>query len=410
MPRPTWRRLAWLFAFVTIGCSDAGADDEPTIATISSPPEPGATVVNREPSWTRSYAWTLGGSPVAEIGGKRGTSPQDLLKVVGIARMLDGSLVIGNASTSELRYFDRKGAYVTSAGGRGTVPGTLESLGWVQALETGGIAAYDESSRSLAVFDERGSYMHSLPRNYDAKNNGAFLRIVGVFDDESVLIQQSRNEVGREGTQRSEDWFVRVPKEGLPMTITSAFPGNEIVRKNYINARHVSIPPFGRSLHVAIAPTRFYVGDNDRYEISTFSPEGALLHVVRLEGAERPVTREAIDDYMEARIPKKTDLPRELLERDTRALITRGTMPAFDALLSDEDGYLWVRDFDYRLPAEREERWNVFDPNGRYLGALEMPQAFALMTITPKYIAGVARNRAGVETVRVFELKKPARK
>ena len=79
-------------------------------------------------------------------------------------------------------------------------------------------------------------------------------------------------------------------------------------------------------------------------------------------------------------------------------------------LLSDEDGYLWVRDFDYRLPAEREERWNVFDPNGRYLGALEMPQAFALMTITPKYIAGVARNRAGVETVRVFELKKPARK
>ena len=410
MPRPTWRRLAWLFAFVTIGCTDAGADDEPSVAAISSPPEPGTTVVNREPFWTRSSAWKLGGSPIVEVGGRRGTGPQDLLKVVGIARLIDGSLVIGNASPSELRYFARKGTFVTSAGGRGTEPGSFESLGWVQALETGGIAAYDEAARSLVVFDEQGAYMHSLLLNYDAKNNGAFLKVVGVFDDESVLIQQSRNEVGLEGSQRSEDWFVRVPRAGLPRTITTAFPGNEIVRKNYINARHVWTPPFGRSLHVAIAPTRFHVGDNDRYEISVFSPDGTLLHVVRLEGAERVVSREAIDDYIAIRIPKKTDLPREMLERDLRALITRGTMPAFDALLSDEDGYLWVRDFDYRLPADREERWNIFDPNGRYLGSLTMPRAFTLMTIGPKYIAGVSRSSGGAETVRVYELKKPARR
>src|SRR5687768_3187366 len=134
MPRPTWRRLAWLFAFVTIGCADAGADDDATVVTISSPPEPGSTVVNREPSWTRSTAWTLGKSPVVQIGGKRGSAPEDLLKVVGVARTVDGTLIIGNASTSELRYFDRKASFLTSAGGRGTVPGTFESLGWVQAL------------------------------------------------------------------------------------------------------------------------------------------------------------------------------------------------------------------------------------------------------------------------------------
>ena len=407
MQRPTWRRIAWLFAFVTIGC--AGADADPTITTISSPPEPGTTVVNREPTWTRASAWTLG-KPVVEIGGTRGKGPQDLLKVVGIARMVDGSVIVGNASTSELKYFDRKGVFVTSAGGRGPEPGSFEVLGWIQALETGGIAAYDESARSLVVFDEQGSYVRSLLGNYDARNNGAFLKVVGVFDDESVLIQQSRNEQGLEGNQRSEDWFVRVPREGIPATVTTAFPGNEIVRRNYINARHVSQPPFGRSLHVAIAPTRFFVGDNDRYEISVFSPEGTLLHVVRLEGTERAVTGDAIDDYMKVRIPKKTDLPRATLEQPLRALIKNGTMPAFDGLLSDEDGYLWVRDFDYRLPADREERWNIFDPNGRYLGALEMPQSFTLMTITPKYVAGVWKDRLGTETVRVYELKKPERK
>ncbi len=410
MPRQSWRRLSWLFAFVTIGCVGLGADDAPMIATISSPPELGATVVNRDPSWTRASAWKLGSEPVVEIGGRRGNGPQDLLKVVGIVRMLDGSLVVGNGSAAELRYFDRKGIFVTGAGGRGTEPGSLEQLGWIQPLETGGIAAFDESARSVRVFDEQGGYVKSLMQNYDARNNGAFLSVVGVFDDESVLIQQSRITPRLDGTQRSEDWFVRAPKEGIPATVTGAFPGTELFRKHFINQSHTSQPPFGRSLHVAIAPTRFFVGDNDRYEISVFSSDGTLLHVVRLEGTERPVTREAIEEYMEDRIPKRTDLPRKYLEDQLLALITHGTMPAFDKLLSDEDGYLWVRDFDYRLPADRDERWNIFDPNGRYLGALEMPASFSLTTITPKYIAGVSKNAGGAEIVRVYELKKPARK
>ena len=203
---------------------------------------------------------------------------------------------------------------------------------------------------------------------------------------------------------------MRAPKEGIPATVTGAFPGTELFRKHFSNQSHTSQPPFGRSLHVAIAPTRFFVGDNDQYEISVFSSDGTLLHVVRLEGTERPVTRKAIEEYMEDRIPKRTDLPRKYLEDQLQALITHGTLPAFDKLLSDEDGYLWVRDFDHRLPADRDERWNVFDPNGRYLGALEMPASFSLMTITPKYIAGVSRNAGGAEIVRVYELKKPGRK
>jgi hypothetical protein len=84
-------------------------------------------------------------------------------------------------------------------------------------------------------------------------------------------------------------------------------------------------------------------------------------------------------------------------------------MPAFSALRSDPDGNLWVRDFDVALPGDREERWHVFDPNGRYLGVLEMPKAFALMTVGVDYIAGVSRDRFGTEQARIYDLKKPRR-
>jgi hypothetical protein len=85
-------------------------------------------------------------------------------------------------------------------------------------------------------------------------------------------------------------------------------------------------------------------------------------------------------------------------------------MPAFEALRSDPDGNLWTLDFSVDLPADRTERWNVFDANGRYLGALEMPKAFTVMTIGVDYVAGVWKDRYGNERARVYELNKPRRR
>jgi hypothetical protein len=286
----------------------------------------------------------------------------------------------------------------------------FQVLGWIQPLETGEIVAYDEAQRTLSVFDASGGYVRRLMSNYDPRANGAFLAVEGVFDDESVLIHQSRLAAEREGRQRSDDWFVRVPREGLPMTVTDAFPGTEIVRRYFINQRDIQRPPFGRALHSALAPTRFYVGDDDRYAVSAFSPEGALLYVVQLDSADREVTEKDIQAYMDIRIPPNRDFKRSFLEPPLRALITHRTMPAFSALRADPDGNLWARDFELSLPADQRERWNIFDPNGRYLGALEMAKGFALMTVGSDYIAGVSKNAYGTEQVRIYELKKPRRR
>ena len=378
--------------------------------SLSSPPEPGTAVVNREPAWTRSTRWKLSSSPSVEIGGRAGKGPESILKVVGVIRLDDGSVVVATGSLAELKFFDRKGEYVSTSGGAGFGRGTFQKLDGLQYLETGEIAAYDEGLRSISVFDATGEYVRDLMVGYDARNNGAFRSIEGVFDDESVLIHQTRPPAERTGAKRSDEWFVRVPREGMPITVTNAFPGEELVYRTFSNSRDVARPPFGRALHVAVAPTRFYVGDDDQYAISAFSPEGTLLHVVRLEGAERPVTEDAIDEYMDTRIQPNRDLPRSYLEPPLRALISRKTMPAFSALRADPDGFLWARDFDLALPGHQRERWNIFDPNGRYLGPLTMPKGFALMTVGLDYIAGVTRNEYGGERVGIYELIKAKRK
>jgi hypothetical protein len=378
--------------------------------SLSSPPEPGTAVVNREPAWTRSTRWKLSRSPSVEIGGVAGKGPGALLKVVGVIRLDDGSVVVATGSLAELKFFDRKGEYVSTSGGAGFGHGTFRRLDGLQYLETGEIAAYDEALRSISVYDATGAYLRDLMVGYDARNNGAFRSIEGVFDDESVLIHQSRPPGERTGLKRSDEWFVRVPREGMPVTVTNAFPGEEIVYRTFSNSSDIARPPFGRALHVAVAPSRFYVGDDDQYAISAFSPQGTLLHVVRLEGVERPVTEDAIQEYMDTRIQPNRDLPRSVLEPPLRALISRKTMPAFSALRTDPDGFLWARDFELALPGHQRERWNVFDPNGRYLGALTMPKGFALLTVGLDYIAGVTTNEYGGERVGIYELIKAKRK
>jgi hypothetical protein len=332
------------------------------------------------------------------------------VRVVGVARLDDGRIVVGNGASTQLKFFDRTGAYLSSFGGPGWDRGTFSVLTWIQLLETGEIVAFDASAPSLSVFTAEGVFLNRLLDGYDPRASGTFSGIVGVFDDKSVLLHQTRTTRESHDARRPDEWFVRVARGGLPTTVTNAFPGTEIVREHFINSNKIIRPPFGRALHVALSPDRFHVGDDDMYEISVFTPEGTLLHVIRLEGRERPATADDLDRYLEIRLPPNKDLPRDYLEKPLRALATHKTLPAFSALRADPDGNVWAREYDIELSKNRAERWNVFDANGRYLGDMTMPKGFEIMTVGTDYVAGVYKGGIGVETVRVYDLKKPRRR
>jgi len=66
-------------------------------------------------------------SPSLVIG--RGARPETQLhRVTGAFRLSIGAIVVLNAGTSEVRYFDARGAHVRSIGGRGSGPGEFGSM------------------------------------------------------------------------------------------------------------------------------------------------------------------------------------------------------------------------------------------------------------------------------------------
>jgi hypothetical protein len=81
-------------------------------------------------------------------------------------------------------------------------------------------------------------------------------------------------------------------------------------------------------------------------------------------------------------------------------------MPAYDKLIVDAEGNLWIE--DYHRPTDKETRWAVFDSTGQMLGAVTMPERFVPLEIGADYVLGRWQDELEVQYVREFGLEKPA--
>jgi hypothetical protein len=87
------------------------------------------------------------------------------------------------------------------------------------------------------------------------------------------------------------------------------------------------------------------------------------------------------------------------------------THPVHGPMLVDDLGHLWVAGgrsslLDSDRPDERQERWNVFDPDGRFLGGITTPDGFRVTQIGQAFVLGVHTDALGVERVRLYTLER----
>jgi hypothetical protein len=78
-------------------------------------------------------------------------------------------------------------------------------------------------------------------------------------------------------------------------------------------------------------------------------------------------------------------------------------LPAYDLLLTSDDGSVWARIYSPDLSAST---WDVYAPDRKWMGQVELPEDFTLFAVGDDRLTGVWRDELGVEYVRVYELKK----
>ena len=160
--------------------------------------------------------------------------------------------------------------------------------------------------------------------------------------------------------------------------------------------------PFTPSLEWAIGPDgSFWHGITNEYRLVQSTPEGDTLRVIEKEWTPVPVDPAERDSLLAG------EFMEQLRQRGVDVDPSRvpATKPAWQDLWFDDAGYLWVA--PTRAPGTAKIA-DVFDPEGYYLGGVELPEG--TMTMLPPVVRGnrmylIASDDFGVSYVVIGRLE-----
>ena len=81
-------------------------------------------------------------------------------------------------------------------------------------------------------------------------------------------------------------------------------------------------------------------------------------------------------------------------------------LPAHGRILVDATGHLWVQ--RYRASGAEPDLWTVFDPDGRVLETVEVPDGLFLFEVGEDYVLGSTADELDIRYVVAYPLKRGA--
>jgi hypothetical protein len=398
----------------------AACGDAAPAATAAEPlvrDSAGITIVeNQAPAWREGEGWRVSAEPVLEIGMIDGPEAYQLDGVRNAARLPDGSIVVADGGSRQVRIYDADGRHLRSMGGQGGGPGEFETLALVRPFRGDSIAAWDSRQKRLTVFDPDGAVGRVLTVE---GVTGWMVPTLGWFDDGSLVVSPGMTPQAlmqaESGPRREERTYLRVDPEGGIDTIATVPGRDEVVyhEGTSFGTRNVL---FGRDAHAALRGDVLVAGESGHFAVTRYGPDGAPDHVTRVSTEPRTVTQAELAAARERAMESQRETGRRLaeqmgrpVEEPTVQFTHREAHPFFDALELDTTGHLWARE---PLPGDAEDgeaprTWQVFDPEGVWLGSVETPAGVRVTEIGEDYLLGIVRDDLDVEYVRMYRLVKP---
>lgn len=401
---PTLRWLVLLLA-ATFACEDRTSLQEAGIVRDSA----GVRIVeNLMGTWT--VPWQAGIEPLLTIGSIGGNPDQELDQVTGAVGLTGDRIVVANGGRLELLFYDGDGNLLRRAGGRGDGPGEFQSLEWISRFGPDSILALDVWGQRVSYFDAAGNFGRSVRLEPNAEL--PVPRPVAFFGGGSFLATQGTFALGGDApagrVERSLEPLYHISSDGLTATQIGSFPGRErvIVPTGPRGGLERRQRPFGRGTAFAATFDRFYVADNESYEIRAYSITGKLTQVIRKQAFPIPLEASDIQVYEDSVLATVNAASRPQM----RVLFAKmppppQTYPAFEPDIHiDGDLNLWVKESN-RL-GDHRSRWSVFSAGGELLGVIEMPPGVEVLDIGIDYVLGLQRDELQVEYVQLFQLRR----
>ncbi len=381
-------------------------------------PEAGATVVTDTVGDTVVVRTLSGGVwegvaelvPELSIGqGAEGPEEQLFGRIASLAADPEGNVYVLDGQAQELRVFDDRGGYVTTLARRGGGPGELAGADAIALLPDRRVAVRDPANARVQMLGPEPG--QSAEWRYEATTPLAYTPLWADGRGRIYLIARDP----ARAADRGEHVVVLGPRgEQLRTFAPDAGFAPAVLEARRTEGRIASVTsmavPFSPALSWAVHPTgAVLVGISADYRIEVRLGDG----VRRIERAYEPVpVTEAERDY-----------EREFIERNMRNFQADWTWegppipnakPPFKALHPGQDGRIWV---ELSMPPRSESelwlgerrRYDVFEFDGTYLGAVDAPADLARhppAVFGADHVWAVARDELRIERVVRYRIER----
>lgn len=344
--------------------------------------------------------WALSASPSLQIGSRDGDGPELFSTIRSAIRREDGSVVVIDGITNEVRGFDSAGAHLFTSGGNGEGPGEFRQASHIVGHAGDSLVVYDLFRGRLTLFGPDGTpgrtvELHAMP------GFGPSMLTLGMTADRQVIVR------------------------GLPGP-TSGGLGPVSVRGGWyladLDRREME--------QVGEIPVIFLSTMDDGTPVAVFPLLVPLAAASRsgvwsATGIEPELRFYGLDGELQliARFP---DQPRALSEADIDRVLKWYTSllpastpfsvhqygPIFSNMIVDATGHVWVQESEderdpeswvFAAPRGRDV-WRVVNAEGVWVQSVTVPNDFKIMAIGDNYVLGVSTDDLGVESITVYDL------
>jgi len=369
----------------------------------------GVTIVSNptSPTWSSDEAWTL--EEVLLIGEAAGDADYQFGQIAGLGVTSDGSIFVLDQQAQRVMVYDPDGVYQRSIGRPGSGPGEFGPAANALLVGRGdtvivpdlanqriNIIPIDGEPSSFAIQMEQG-----IPMRFDLLESG------DIVAQRRALNLPNQDAVANDliATQAYDGTILDTlltPKRGDSFTFTSDRPQFRIFAPEPV--------------WTVLGGNRLAFATNNAYRIEVFGADGILERIVTRAHELRPVT-EAHKRTLDRLIRAQFETAGAQLDLLMDGVSYEDTWPAFTQLRAGPDGTLWVQRVRYLGDLTDEElesfnptldqgsaTWDVYDSEGRYLGAIELPDRFTPFTVVGNRLYGVHRDEFDVQYVVVLRI------
>jgi hypothetical protein len=396
--------------FATFGCSSELGHVPSAVVTDSA----GVRMVTYVLADADVPDYRIVGEPDLVIGEMDGTPEYALSRVDDLALANNGSILVSDGMSQEVRVFDSGGRHVRTLGGAGDGPGEFATAPSIAGLAGDTAFLFDVRSNRVTSFVLDGAMIDVV--TLAAERVGRPESLVRLED--GTYLSASRwvppnDEIEFYDPRLELDSIVVARLDAAGRLLDTVRVMADRVRARAVQDRGGGVvgvlqtnAPYSARASVLAVGLRPLTGRSDAFSLRFHRRTGGVESILTVRGVEHPATAEEIRARQEAVIREQFG-DREIDPTVWRVNIEflPDRLPAFGNVVVSRVGDVWVSLTEYDLSEGLD--WLVFSPSGELRGKVHTPAELRVRAIDEDLLLGFVLDELDVPRVRRYPLRSP---